>query len=209
MNEDIAFVGDIHGNLGALRGVTEVLRQIDPRHVVFLGDFINKGKNSFEVMEFLLSISTSPRVTLLRGNHEALLLEAIETQDVRHFLKIGGAATIKSYLKRPVKSNVLQDFLVQVPEEHLQMLHKMPTVYREEGLVARHIPQLSTANTFEISAHLPVGTLPLISETSASIDTEADKTNGRLTVFRWPSKQYFQVSANGEPIEEHSGRSIV
>lgn len=85
-----AFVGDIHGNIAALRGILELLDQIDGiDRIVFLGDYINKGKNSVAVVQTLLEKSTGERITVLRGNHETEMLKALETGDLASFLKMG------------------------------------------------------------------------------------------------------------------------
>src|SRR4051794_35771143 len=73
---ELAFVGDVHGNLRALSGIWRALRQHDVEHVVFLGDYINKGRDSAAVLAELGVFLASGRVTLLAGNHEVSLLEA-------------------------------------------------------------------------------------------------------------------------------------
>ena len=50
MKAEIAFVGDVHGTLSALRGLHDVLARRGGPHTVFLGDYINKGAESAEVM---------------------------------------------------------------------------------------------------------------------------------------------------------------
>jgi len=73
------FVGDIHGELDSL---TEVLRLSNfteeniksgrRDYLVFLGDFVDRGPNSVEVLTALfdLKIQLKDNVILLRGNHE-------------------------------------------------------------------------------------------------------------------------------------------
>ena len=81
MNTKLAFVGDVHGNISALRGIWNALLLGDVAHVIFLGDYINKGPCSAEVLQDLLSYADEGRATFLAGNHELALLDALERED--------------------------------------------------------------------------------------------------------------------------------
>lgn len=196
-----AFVGDIHGNIAALRGILELLDQIDGiDRIVFLGDYINKGKNSVAVVQTLLEKSTGERITVLRGNHETEMLKALETGDLASFLKMGGASTIRSYVKRDVGPDVISDFRARVPTEHINFLRSMPQVYETQYVVASHYPAATDKTRFQISAHIPVGNLPKVGVNFAHIDTGCGSPEGRLTAFAWPGLDYVQVDSDGHPI---------
>ena len=197
MSPDLAFVGDIHGNLSALRGLWDALMRREVPHVVFLGDYINKGPRSADVIHELLAYADSGRVTLLAGNHETALLNAIDRQDLSGFLKMGGAVTIRSYAGGRVGADVLEDFLASFPAEHLQALRRMPTTYETERLVAQHVLPKSSTVKFRIGAHVPVGIRPRITHRSAELDTGCGSHSGRLTALLWPGLDYIQVNDNG------------
>lgn len=197
MTRDLAFVGDVHGNLSALRGLWDILRRDASTHVVFLGDYINKGTESKDVLELLIEISTAGRATLLAGNHETTLVEALGRRDLSGFLKMGGAATIRSYAAgRRVRPDVLADFASMIPGRHLDAIRRMPTSFETDELVARHIPK-ATSGKFQVSAHVPVGDLPRIRRRSAHLDTGCGAASGRLTALYWPSLQFVQVDSAG------------
>jgi serine/threonine protein phosphatase 1 len=66
--ERFAFIGDIHADSVRLRGL---LRKLDGRTVVFLGDYVDHGPNSREVIEILINIADcQPNTIFLSGNHE-------------------------------------------------------------------------------------------------------------------------------------------
>ncbi|MEQ1503332.1 MAG: metallophosphoesterase family protein [Myxococcota bacterium] len=75
-------IGDIHGDLGQL---VDLLKRIGPigrkDKVVFLGDYLDRGPRSREVIEFVrttLPKTTGAKVVALRGNHEDAWLRVID-----------------------------------------------------------------------------------------------------------------------------------
>ncbi|KAK8888683.1 hypothetical protein M9Y10_033417 [Tritrichomonas musculus] len=73
LKSDIFVVGDLHGNI---RDLIRILRQVNffdsGARILFLGDYVDRGDFSIEVITLLFSlISQYPdRIYLLRGNHE-------------------------------------------------------------------------------------------------------------------------------------------
>lgn len=197
MTAELAFVGDVHGNLRAVRGLWVALVRRNVSRTIFLGDYINKGAQSADVLQELISQAKMGRATLLCGNHEAALLKAIDRQDLSAFIKMGGAMTIRSYVGRRIEPDVLADFQSSLPLEHLEALRCMPMTFETEDLIAQHIPTRSSTSKFRISAHIPVGELPRVGDRSAQLDTGCGSNAGRLTALLWPSLDYIQVDHNG------------
>lgn len=198
MRAETAFVGDVHGNLSALRGLLAVLSKRDVLHTVFLGDYLNKGAESAEVMQELVAHSMAGRATLLRGNHESALLEALDTEDLAGFLKMGGAMTIRSYVGGRVGPDVLKDLRDNLPKAHLDAIRQMPEMYETDVVVAQHRPLAESTRKYRISAHVPVGATPAIERSLAQLDTGCGTDDsGRLTALLWPSLDYVQVDAWG------------
>lgn len=197
MSIELAFVGDIHGNLSALQGLWNALGRREIRHVVFLGDYLNRGPRSAEVLSELISHVEAERATLLAGNHETALLDALDRQDLSAFLKMGGAMTIRSYMDRRVGPDVLSEFTTKLPREHLKALRAMPLTYETDDLIAQHVPSPSAPQKFRISAHVPIGNLPRVGRRSAQLDTGCGNDSGRLTALLWPALDYIQVDARG------------
>ncbi|GGO68375.1 metallophosphoesterase [Nocardioides deserti] len=200
MSSEIAFVGDVHGNRPALSGLWRALVRRETSHVIFLGDYINKGSQSAGVMQDLIAHRRAGRASLLAGNHELALLDAIDRQDLSGFLKMGGAMTVKSYVGRRVGPDVFADFIAAFPPEHLAELRAMRTAYETDELIAEHIPSNSPTAKFHISAHIPVGELPRIGSRTARVDTGCGTDSGRLTALLWPSLDYMQVNSQGEVV---------
>jgi len=70
----VVFIGDTHGDYISSR---EVLSRFSPDEytLIFLGDYVDRGENQIENVNFLLAkyIKHRKRIILLRGNHESPL----------------------------------------------------------------------------------------------------------------------------------------
>ncbi len=130
--EKLFAIGDIHGCQAQL--VTLMARlAFDAQRdtLVFLGDYINRGPQSRQVIDYLLHLkSTCPHSVFLMGNHEHLLLSYAATGDVeilRNMRGMGVEATLKSYDHAPVRSLLDLSFL---PAAHLEFLRALQVSFR-------------------------------------------------------------------------------
>ena len=93
-------IGDIHGEIDKL---TSLLNKIKPKKddtLVFLGDYIDRGNNSKEVISTLIKLKKLTNCIFLMGNHEDMLLRTKETKkekDISFWLFNGGITTVDSY----------------------------------------------------------------------------------------------------------------
>lgn len=71
--ENIAIFGDLHGCLEPLQKFFEDYPFNPKTKYIFTGDYIDRGIQNKELLEFLLSIRTEPNVLFLEGNHERWL----------------------------------------------------------------------------------------------------------------------------------------
>jgi serine/threonine protein phosphatase 1 len=118
-------IGDIHGcreMLDALLARCLRYAGVRPVRLVFLGDYIDRGPDSRGVVETLMELQRRRpgQVVCLRGNHEALLLEALATGDMRLWLFNGAAETLASYGI---------DDVAALPREHLAWFATLATSY--------------------------------------------------------------------------------
>ena len=130
--EKLFAIGDIHGCYTPLVKLMERLAFDAQRDtLVFLGDYINRGPQSREVIEYLLHLkATCLRSVFLMGNHEHLLLSYAATGDVeilRNMRSMGVEATLKSYDHAPVRSLLDLSFL---PTAHLEFLRALQISFR-------------------------------------------------------------------------------
>jgi serine/threonine protein phosphatase 1 len=95
-------IGDVHGCLAKLlRLLDRCLHHSGGRahRFVFVGDYIDRGPDSCGAIETLIELQgeRGDDVICLRGNHEALMLEALDTGDPILWFMNGAAETLASY----------------------------------------------------------------------------------------------------------------
>src|SRR6266478_1248762 len=91
-------VGDIHGGVGQLSVLIDNIGT-RCRPIIFLGDYVNRGRHSKEVVEFLIKMKTEDwNVTFLCGNHDWAFLQYIDFKRFDQFALLGGLQTLASYI---------------------------------------------------------------------------------------------------------------
>lgn len=71
----IAILSDIHGNLEALTSVLGEIQKDDLKTVILLGDLVDYGADSAEVLEEIFRMKNIVDVVSIRGNHDEAVLE--------------------------------------------------------------------------------------------------------------------------------------
>ena len=106
-------IGDIHGCLTALETVLGLMRPTSADTVVVLGDVVDRGPDSRGAIDRILQLATECRVVTITGNHEEMMLSALEGgQWLEPWLRRGGQRVLDSYGGDPTA----------VPEGHLAFL---------------------------------------------------------------------------------------
>lgn len=108
-------IGDVHGHYDGLMLLLEAIAPGADDSVYFLGDLIDRGPQSAQVLDF---VQKSPYHCLL-GNHELMLLDVVTkraSSQVRHaWLYSGGYETLNSY-----KTGT-------IPQYHIEWIQNLPT----------------------------------------------------------------------------------
>lgn len=139
-------IGDVHGRLDLLDGL---LQQIDADHrtrgggakplLVFLGDLIDRGPHSSQVVERVRGGALPGFRTLaLLGNHEEVLLRLLDGEEglVRQWFGFGGLACVASYGTDPMElrampeHTALQHICHAIPAEHQAFLRGLGDSFR-------------------------------------------------------------------------------
>lgn len=76
MYKRILVIGDIHGEWDKFLSLYQQLK-FNPEQdlLIFLGDYIDRGQQSFEALAWMYGHQQAKNIIMLRGNHEQMLLD--------------------------------------------------------------------------------------------------------------------------------------
>ena len=138
-------IGDIHGRSDLLEKLLKKIKEdvktkpVRNNTIIFLGDYIDRGKNSKKVVELIINLSDCSGKIFLKGNHEDMLNNFLKDPNLLDiWLVNGGDKTLIDYgvdLKEFFfgKKDALQiqkEFLNKIPTEHLYFLNSLRYCYQ-------------------------------------------------------------------------------
>jgi serine/threonine protein phosphatase 1 len=129
-------IGDVHGRADLL---VQLLRRIDADLKanpiaqpiqVFLGDYIDRGPDSREVLALLVARRRNHTMLYLKGNHETYIAQVLSDPSVlSEWNRIGGIYTLLSYGVTPsmsddpkARKDVAEAFGRALPNSHRQFM---------------------------------------------------------------------------------------
>ncbi len=91
-------IGDIHGCIRPLEAIIETLQPTPHDVFVILGDIVNRGPASRQVIEKLIDLRRLTQLVFILGNHEEEMLAARDDEaSLARWLSMGGHETLASY----------------------------------------------------------------------------------------------------------------
>lgn len=134
-------IGDIHGRMDLLERLIGVIerdafgRSRRSTRIIVLGDFIDRGPRSADVVALLMQLRKETNLVVLKGNHEAAMVDALDGNfdALDLWLAHGGLATLASFgvdveaLDLDDTSHVLRVMRAAVPRECRKWLRHLPT----------------------------------------------------------------------------------
>lgn len=122
-------IGDIHGCLAALETILAAVKPERDDRIVTLGDYIDRGPSSCQVIERVLQLRESLDVTCLIGNHEVMLQAAREDDEfLPMWLGHGGREALQSYAPDKEADELS---LEVIPERHWEFVDTECLPYHE------------------------------------------------------------------------------
>ena len=153
-NIRIYAIGDIHGCLDLLETLLDQIAaldltrpDVDKKALVFLGDYVDRGEQSRGVIEHLINKCPPDFETVfLKGNHEEMLLKALEDTSAADFwLQNGGRQTLASYDMYEALDNLalsskelLKDFGNKLPQSHREFFESLQLTFESGGYFFAH-----------------------------------------------------------------------
>ena len=150
--ERIYAVGDVHGRYDLLCELMDKLEEhnaalppAESMHIVILGDIVDRGPDSAEVIRLLYDIERRfDQVIVLLGNHEELMLRALDG-DVgmcRAWMRVGGRATLRSFgIEREPEEEyerLIRRANAAIPAEWIEWLRQRPLTARSGDYLFCH-----------------------------------------------------------------------
>nr|HID59061.1 serine/threonine protein phosphatase [Desulfobacterales bacterium] len=205
-------IGDIHGCFDKLVALMELI-DIDFKcdTLLFLGDYIDRGRDSKRVVEFMISLrEKNPNTIFLKGNHEGMFLDYLNQIDRFTFLYNGGRQTLDSYLRDPNRS---KEGLI--PLSHLRFFQSLHLYHETDDYIFVHAGLKEGVRLEDqdekdllwirgdfINSDFDFGKLvifghtpfkrPLVQKNKIGIDTGAVYGN-RLTCLELPAMRFYSV----------------
>lgn len=132
-------IGDIHGCVYELRMLLETLPLTADSLVIFLGDYIDRGPRSKEVIDTILNLKKFCQVITLMGNHEQMLLDYLKdptSLKAANFIYNGGAATLSTYCTK--------DGEIIFPPDHMEFFNNLSLSYEMDKYFFVHagVPEI-------------------------------------------------------------------
>jgi len=146
-------IGDVHGRADLMMRLLETLEHAPYAELplVFVGDYVDRGEHSAEVLRHLQGIVNSEagaRIICLRGNHEDMLLNFL-LDPVQHgprWLRYGGLQTMASF-KAPLVAQTAppdawteaRDVLSEaMGDDMITWLTELPTMWSSGNVAVVH-----------------------------------------------------------------------
>lgn len=210
-------IGDIHGCAEELNVLLKAVAPGPGDRLVFVGDYVDRGPASREVISTLLETAKGPQQTIfLKGNHEDMLLSflGLGGNYGESFLLNGGMETMQSY---GIGSNDFEHVRELLPVDHLEFFQALRNYYLEEPFLFVHagvMPLRSLEEQYAedllwirqefilhphvlghtvVFGHTPVREILLDFPYKIGIDTGL-VYGGKLTCLELPSLRCYQVA---------------
>ena len=213
-------IGDVHGCALTMDSLLDKLNPGSDDHLVFIGDYIDRGPDSKGVIDRLIKLKDEVKCTFLRGNHEELLLGYLDMDEYDLWAINGGISTLASYGDATDKSDIPDDHIAFVREtelyfetEHFFFVHAglRPGLTIAENLASGNeqvllwerghlkAEKLAWGKTV-VCGHTPVpyamNTPKLINiDTGCCFFTHPNL--GNLTAVRLPEREYLSIPFSG------------
>lgn len=137
-NVEVFAIGDVHGQADLLEQVLEKIRDTPrncaERHLVFLGDLIDRGPSSIRTVELAMqgaALANADTLHVLPGNHDLGLHFALTSSSILSFWISGGGQTVLSELGMTEEDHTPSEIQGKLRElmhpDYLQLMEEGPT----------------------------------------------------------------------------------
>jgi len=143
-------IGDIHGCFRALLNLVQFANITENDTLITLGDYVDRGPDSKSVVEWVMQRSRAGNCIPLRGNHEIMMLAALQGEmPLPQWLQYGGEQALKSY-----SIDGMAGSPDDVSQEHVQFLtHELIDYHETKTHLFSHAGFLANVPSHQQSNH--------------------------------------------------------
>jgi serine/threonine protein phosphatase 1 len=212
-------IGDVHGCAGSLERLLDELEPTADDHLVFIGDYVDRGPDSRGVLSRLIRLKDEARCTFIRGNHDQMMLDYVDHGEFALWRVNGGLATLSSYM---------QEGRLHIPDEHVTFLRDTRLFFDTPDYLFVHAglnPRFSVAHNLQyggsemflwerghvhaeefawektvVCGHTPHSepvNLPKLINVDTGCVYHTHEEFGRLTAVRLPDRKFVHVNYSG------------
>ncbi len=206
-------IGDVHGCLDALENLEKIAGFSESDTIIALGDYIDRGSDSKEVIDWMIAAREKYNLITLLGNHEEMMDEARLSAEAYYFWTMnGGDQTLNSF----------ECSLRDIPDKYWDFIKSCKLFHETDDHIFVHAgldpilppeeqdsdvlcwlrfrdlkPHIS--NKTIICGHTPQkGNVPGILPHAICIDTYAFNHKGYLTCLDVESGEFWQANNKGD-----------
>ncbi|BEP29218.1 metallophosphoesterase [Helicovermis profundi] len=149
-NYRIVAISDVHGHKNVLEKLINKVDLADNDYLIIIGDFVNRGIDSYETYEYIKTLSKRERTIILKGNHEFFMQKFLTNREkftrLLSFLKAEPYETIIGTIVKKenidlhtlVDENELFNMVNNKYKEMIDFLSKLPIIVQFDEFTFVH-----------------------------------------------------------------------
>ncbi len=203
-------IGDIHGEIDQVKTIFDKINYnpADDK-LIFVGDYVDRGKNSYEVYKFIKTLANDKNI-FLRGNHEEMMIDAVLNENrIDLWYHNGGQSTEGSFPNKSVLKEAAEYFnsfpyyyadseyiIVHAgihPDKKLREQSNHDLIWIRNEFINTPAEKFKENRTV-IAGHTPVAEVKFM-DNKILLDTGAGK-GGILSAVELENKQVFKSKDN-------------
>ena len=131
----ILVIGDIHANFDGLMSLWEKVSVTADDLVIFLGDYIDRGKQAAEVLQWIMQKSKYENFIFLFGNHEQMMVSTFSNRyEPEFWLSNGGNSTLRNLKMNPEVLIEIINFIANLAIYHSMKIGGREYIFVHAGI---------------------------------------------------------------------------
>ncbi|WP_211746621.1 metallophosphoesterase family protein [Paenibacillus sp. Marseille-Q4541] len=134
-------ISDLHGCYDEFNALLRKVKyQPEQDQLILLGDYVDRGPRSKEVVDQIMQLQREHGIVVIRGNHDQLFLDAILKNEDARWIRNGARQTLESYCEISLSPEQLDQATYEEAKayikthfsHHLEFLTSLPYYYETD-----------------------------------------------------------------------------